>query len=396
MIRPILLLLAIAYLPLAFEGTIRANDVVRVRNREEFSQALREAQAGRTILLAAGAYRGGLSRRGPQGTEQRPIVIAGEDPARPPVIEGGGSGLHLSSPENVVLRDLVFAGAAANGLNLDDGGSPTTPARGIVLQNLAVRDVGPVGNRDGIKLSGVQDFRVENCRIQRWGSSGSGIDMVGCRGGLVQGCTFAEASGDSANGVQTKGGSRDIVIRRCRFEHPGGRGVNVGGSTGLAYFRPEPQGFEAKNITVEDCVFLGGLSAVALVGVDGALIQHNTIFRPRRWAIRILQENIDPQFVACRQGRFLRNVIAFRADECREVVNIGGQTAPETFEFAGNVWCCLDRPEETRRRVRLPVRETQGRYEAPPAFHDVESGDFRIRDRGPDDAGVRQPRERRS
>ena len=41
-------------------------------------------------------------------------------------------------------------------------------------------------------------------------------------------------------------------------------GVNIGGSTGRAYFRPRPEGFEAKDITVEDCTFVG--SGAAFVG----------------------------------------------------------------------------------------------------------------------------------
>lgn len=366
----------------------RGGEMVRVRNQDEFSRALNAAEAGTTILVEDGAYRGGLSRKGLRGTKEAPIVIAGADAENPPVIEGGPLGLHLSSPEFVELRDLVFARAAGNGVNIDDSGSADMPAHDVVLRRVVVRDVGPQGNRDGFKLSGLADFRVEDCRVERWGSSGSGIDMVGCRSGVIEGCTFVEA-GEFANGVQTKGGSRDIVIRRCRFENAGGRGVNIGGHTGLAYFRPRPEDFEAKNITVEDCQFLGR-TAVAFVGVDGALVQHNTIYRPRRWAIRILQENTDPQFVPSRNGRFIKNVIVFRSDECREVLNIGPQTSPETFEFQGNVWHCVDRPADSQRLVRLPVKEAGGVYDAAPEFQDEEHGDLRLPHRATDDAGVRR------
>ena len=94
--------------------------------------------------------------------------------------------------------------------------------------------------------------------------------------------------------MQAKGGSADILVRACRFEHAGQRAVNLGGSTGLPFFRPEPQGFEARDITVEDCSFVGSLAPVAFVGVDGAVVRHNTIYRPRRWAFRILQETRGP------------------------------------------------------------------------------------------------------
>jgi hypothetical protein len=289
----------------------------------------------------------------------------------------------------VELRDLVVAGATGNGINIDDGGSVDTPAQHVLLKGVVVRDVGPNGNRDGIKLSGLNDFRVEGCRVERWGSGGSAIDMVGCQRGVIAGSTFIDARGDQANGVQAKGGSSDIVVQRCRFERAGGRAVNVGGSTGLDYFRPAVGDFEAKTITVEDCEFLLGGSAIAFVGVDGAIVRHNTIYRPGRWAIRILQENTDARFVPSRRGVFENNVVAFRAAEVREFVNIGPNTAPETFEFRGNVWHCLDRPDATQRLVRLPGKETGGIYDREPKFKDAEKGELVIVGRKAEDAGVR-------
>jgi hypothetical protein len=366
---------------------------VRVANRDELVRALRAAKPGTTILVAPGKYAGGLSKGGLRGTKESPIVIAGSDAADPPIIEGGGSGLHLSSPEHIELRSLVFTAATGNGLNIDDGGSLDSPANHVTLKNIVVRDVGPRGNRDGIKLSGLADFRIDGCRVERWGSSGSGIDMVGCHRGVVTGCTFKDAGGDQANGVQTKGGSSEIVIQRCRFENAGGRAVNVGGSTGLAYFRPADAKYEAKDITVEDCEFLGGMSAISFVGVDGAIVRHNTIYRPRRWPIRILQENTDERFVPSRNGRFEKNIVVFRSDEVREVVNIGGKTAPETFAFAGNHWFCLDRPAATERLLRLPVQESGGINGVDPRLQDPERGRLSMAERPTDAAGVRpEPR----
>ena len=339
---------------------------VRVGTREELVAALANAKPGATILVAPGVYRGGVSQAKLRGTAERPIVIAGADATQPPVFEGGSGGLQLSSPEHVELRDFVIAGAGGNGLNIDDGGSRETPARHVVLRNLVVRDVGPEGNRDGIKLSGLDDFRVEGCRVERWGSGGSAIDMVGCHRGVIAGCTFLDARGEGANGVQTKGGSSEIVIQRCRFQDAGGRAVNAGGSTGLAYFRPVDASYEAKNITVEDCTFVRGGAAVAFVGVNGAVVRRNTIVRPGRWVFRILQENQDARFAVCRNGRVAENTIVFRSDEVRDTINIGGKTSPETFEFARNQWYCLDRPADTKRLVRLPVGETEGVYDRDP------------------------------
>ena len=366
-----------------------AEEVVRVKNRDELARALAAAKPGTVISVAAGMYRGGLGAANLRGTKERPIVIAGVDAKNPPLIEGGGSGLHLSSPEHVELRDLVLAKATGNGLNIDDSGSMDTPAQHVVLRNLVVRDVGPTGNCDGIKLSGLTDFTIENCRVEQWGSGGSAIDMVGCQKGLIKGCTIATARGEGANGIQAKGGSRQVVIEHCRFENAGGRAVNLGGSTGLPYFRPRDADCEARELTVRDCEFIGSSSAIAFVGVDGAVVEHNTIYRPKRWAVRILQESTDARFVPCRNGRFLNNVVVFRADELRQLMNIGSNTSPETFEFAGNVWYCIDRPADTQRLVRLPVAETKGTYGSDPGLKAPESGDLSIPGRTSRGAGVR-------
>ena len=372
---PLITVVALGFLPAPARA---ANErTVMVANTAELRQALAKAKPGTTIRIAAGTYTGGLFSQTLQGEPGKPIVLTAADPEHPPVIEGGTGALHLSSPAYVEIRHLVITKATGNGLNIDDGGSMSHPAHHLILQGLIVRDIGPQGNRDGIKLSGVNDFQIENCTIERWGSGGSGIDMVGCHQGKIVNCTFRHEGKLEASGVQTKGGSRDILVQRCRFEHAGGRAVNVGGSTGLAYFRPEAPGYEAKDITVEDCTFIGSQAPIAFVGVDGAVVRHNTFYRPMRWALRILQETREPGFVASRGGRFTDNLIAYRAGEMGQPVNIGPNTSPESFVIARNAWYCLD--DSARSRPKLPIEEVDGVYGTEPQFQDVEKGDFRLR-----------------
>jgi hypothetical protein len=213
--------------------------------------------------------------------------------------------------------------------------------------------------------------------------------MVGCHDGVVSGCTFRYRGDVEANGVQTKGGSRDIVIQRCRFENAGSRSINIGGSTGLEYFRPKVDGYEAKDITVEDCTFIGSSAPICFVGVDGAIVRFNTIYRPERYVLRILQQSQGSQFVPCRNGVFSNNLIAFRSDESRGTTNIGDGTAPDTFKFTDNHWYCIDRPDRSS-RLSLPVKETGGSYGTDPQFVNAESGQLRLKDTTPvRDAGVR-------
>jgi hypothetical protein len=361
------------------EPSDRAQSIeIKVSTRAALVQAVANAKPGTKILLAPGTYQGGLSFNNLRGEEGKPIVLAAADPDKPPVLEGGTTVLHLTDPAHVELHHLVITKARANGLNIDDGGSYDSPAHHVVLRNLAVRDNGGDANHDGIKLSGLDNFRIEGCTVERWGKRGSGIDMVGCHQGVIGDSTFREGDKVGANAVQMKGGSRDIAVRYCRFEDAGGRAINVGGSTGIPYFRPKSPGYEAKDITVEDCTFIGSAAPIAFVGVDGALVRHNTIYRPTRWVVRILQENQAPEFARCRNGRFTNNLIAFQNGEVATLANIGGSTSPETFAFAENFWYCLDRPERSQRANQLPTAENNGVYGQDPKFRDAASGDLQV------------------
>jgi len=364
------------FLPVALLLTILSAapagaEEVQVRDEAGLRAALAAARPGTRILLAEGSYRGGISFSNLRGQAGRPIVIASRDPQRPAVFRDGKTGLHLANPAHVELHDLEFTALSANGLNLDDGGQrEQAGAHHVVLRRLRVHDTGRGGNEDGIKLSGLTDFRVEDCVVERWGDRGSGIDMVGCHRGAIIGNVFRHTAPPGANAVQCKGGSSSIVVGGNRFLEAGGRGVNIGGSTGLQFFRPPLAGAgphaEARDIRVEGNTFVGGIAPVALVGVDGAVVRFNTIEKPGRWAIRILQENRAPGFVACRGGEFSDNVVVFDSNRWAEGgVNVGAGTEPATFRFARNWWYCADQPQ--RSQPRLPVAEAEGVYGRDPA-----------------------------
>jgi hypothetical protein len=365
----------IRVLAVAFVGTFSLASAadVAVRDAAGFRTALAEAKPGTRLLLAAGNYTGGFHASNLRGEPGRPIVIAAADPKQPPVFRDGNNALHLSNPAHVVLENLVLTQLKQNGLNIDDGGATSKPesAHHVTLRGLTISDIGGDGNNDGIKLSGIWDITVENCVIERWGTKGgSAIDMVGCHRGTIERNVFRHNNPEPGNctGVQGKGGTSEIAIRRNRFEHAGGRGVNIGGSTGLQFFRPAlvpgREQAEARDIRVEGNTFVGAMAAVGFVGVDGAVVRFNTIERPARWALRILQENKTVGFVACRNGQFTDNVILFESTRWSEGgVNIGGGTAPETFTFARNWWYCVDQPE--RSRPKLPTTEVEGVYGRP-------------------------------
>jgi hypothetical protein len=355
---------------LAGVAIVRAADV-RVANAAEFRAAMAAVKPGTRVLLAGGVYEGGFHFSNARGEAGEPIVVAAADPKNPPVFTKAKTGLHFSNPAYLELHDLVFEKLSDNGINIDDGANTGAGENGthhIFLRGLRSSDVGTNGNQDGIKLSGIWNFRVLDCTVERWGTGGgSAIDMVGCHGGIIKGCTFRhiEPAPPNCTGVQGKGGTSDIKITGNRFEHAGGRAVNIGGSTGRQFFRPpldEAQNHaEARNVYVEGNTFVGGTTPVAFVGVDGAFVRFNTVEHPTRWAVRILQETRAADFLPCRNGVFTDNVIVFDSAHWAEGgVNIGASTAPETFTFARNWWYCSDHPE--RSTPKLPVAETAGVY----------------------------------
>jgi len=354
----------------------------RVSDVDGLRRAFAAVKPGDRILIAPGTYRGNHYFKNVHGTKEMPILVAASNPDRPPTFAADNACLHISGASHLELRDLTLGGCRDNALNIDDAGNPDRPAHHITLKNLRISEVGPRGNVDGIKLSGVDDFSIVDCAVDRWGSGGSAIDMVGCHRGLLTGCTFRNGG---SNAVQMKGGSAEITVRDCRFTDFGERGINAGGNTGADSFRPPldkfpaKAKFEAKDIRVEGCTFVGGSAAIACVGVDGGTIRFNTIVRPEKYALRILQENAGEGFVPCRKVAVESNVIAFRSDRWGGV-NVGPNTAPETFTFAKNWWFCEDAPN--RSKPALPAAETDGEYGADPKFRDGKT-DFRLQPGSP-------------
>lgn len=352
--KPLLFLL-FALLPwLELRAAETAGPVVVVRDAAQLRAALGALKPGTTLRIGPGEYPGGQSVRGVAR-----LTVEALDAKNPPHFKGGSGGWHFSQCDGLTVRDLRVSGQRAGGLNFDDGGQSARPTRGVTLERVEVSDIGAQGNHDAIKVSGLTGLTVRDCVITGWG--GQGIDLVGCHQTLITGCRFTGKPGFSASaGVQIKGGSSDVTVEKCRFTKAGERAVNIGGSTGLSFFRPPGARHEATRVVVRDCVIEGGLCAAAFVGVDGAEFTGNTVLFPERWVFRILQETRGENFVPSRNGLVKGNRIVFRAAQMREVVNVGGGTAPETFRFEGNQWFAEDRPAASK--PRLPVAEKDGVY----------------------------------
>jgi hypothetical protein len=300
--------------------------------------AARAATPGTRIVLAAGTHHGSWYVEGLAGTATQPIAIVGDGEV---ILDADGAAevLHLSEISFVVLEHLVLTNAVGNGLNIDDGGTAETPSHHVVLRDLEVHDIGSGGNNDCIKLSGLDDYFILDSRVMRC-DAGDAIDHVGCHDGFIHGNYFADCVG---GGIQMKGGSSDILVHGNQFVDIAGRSINAGGSTGLEFFRPIDAPFEAARLRIEANVFVrSGAAAIAFVGCDACVFANNDIFDPQRWVARILQETVDARFVPSRDGLFVNNIVVFDVADLSTFVNVGPDTAPETFTFANNLWYATD------------------------------------------------------
>ncbi|MEO5916416.1 MAG: right-handed parallel beta-helix repeat-containing protein [Luteolibacter sp.] len=340
-------------LPLLLVAPLSAETLV-VKSPSELGTALGKLKSGDTLKIGPGEYAGGNSISGIAN-----LTVEALDPKSPPLFKGGTNAWQFSRCQGLRLRYLHCQGQTGNGFNIDDGGKRDEPVRGVVLEDLRIEDVGPQGNFDAIKCSGLQELRIERCEISGWG--GQAIDFVGCSDALIRECRITGKEGFSQHtGPQFKGGSSKIVIEKCIFKDAGERPIQVGGSTGIDYFRPPGAKYEAKDIIVRDNTIEGGTCACAFTGVDSAEFSGNTILRPTKWIFRILQETREEGFAPCRNVRIANNKITFRRAEVTTELNIGEGTAPETFRFEGNRWFAEDQPQASK--PKLPVEETGGLY----------------------------------
>jgi len=307
------------------------------------------------------------------GTASDPIVIRAER-EHEAIFRGGSAAIHLIKCHYVVIEGLIFEGQTGNGVNIDDGGDYDIPSKHITVRNCIFREMNTRGNNDFLKMSGIDSFLVEGCVFVNGSRGGSGIDFVGCHYGVVRGCSFDNAG---SSGVQCKGGSLRIRVEKNVFKNISQRAINLGGSTGLEYFRPPlpnpiVDAYEAADLEVFSNIFIGSLAPIAYVGSVGVKVYNNTFYEPEKWVIRILQENTTQGFLPCSNNEFRNNIIYLERDKTE--VNIGPNTNAGTFIFSNNLWF---NAQDSRWSPSLPVRD-RDQIIANPLFTDLANEDLSI------------------
>jgi PKD repeat protein len=299
---------------------------------------LYKTQAGTRINVRSGTYGAIGHIANIQGTSLNPVAIVADGEVIIDAAESG-NGMHISDARYLVIEGLTFQNTGVHGLSIDDYGDYSTPTQFVLLRNAHFRDIGSGGNNDCLKMSGVDNFYITGSEFEEC-NAGEAIDMVGCHQGVITGNYFHNVA---HNGVQTKGGSADVLIHGNRFEDIPWRAVNAGGSTESAYFRPLNASYEGARIQIVANTFLRtGSAPVAFVGCDNCVFANNTIINPRSYIAGIQEENADR--FAGHHGFFINNLIVFNTSDMDiwSYVNVGPGTQPDTFTFGWNLWFALD------------------------------------------------------
>lgn len=363
MILRILLPLAMLMMPVA-----HAQRVLEVGPGKTYSDpqaALLQAVAGDTVRLFPSSYAGNYYVSNIHGRPGAWITFEGTDKSS--VILRGIQSIQLSDISYVHIRRMTIRGQSANGMNIDDGGTFETPSHHLRFEEISFEDMNATGNNDMLKLSGIDTFEVDQCTFVNGSAGGSGIDMVGCHEGQIHHSRFV----NQGNSIQVKGGCRFVTIEKNVFINGGDRTLNLGGSTGLAYFRPAGINYEAADLLVHSNYFSGSQAPIAFVGSRRVQVSNNTFYNPTKWIFRILQESQDTSFfLSCANNIFSNNIIY--AQSVDPTVNIGPYTSSMTFDIRNNLW--YSARNTSWRGPALPVAETKGQYAVNPMLEDIANG----------------------
>lgn len=372
-LRPAQVFIFLMLFALAVESNAQTITIGDSGDFPTLSAAADSITPGDTVLFQAQFFDDGTQFLiGVSGTPDYPIILKSEY-LHGAIFTGGTESIHLSSCSHIVIDGFIIEQQTGNGMNIDDGGTYTVPAVNVSIQNCIFRDMNASGNNDMLKMSGIDSFTIENCQfINGSTGGGAGIDFVGCHFGTIQDCYFDNCG---TAGVQNKGGTQNILIRRNVFKNISQRALNLGGSTGLQFFRPplpNPiiDAFEAADLKVYSNVFIGCWAPIAYVGCVNTEVSNNTFYMPENWVIRILQETTVDGFLTCANNSFTNNIIYLPADITE--ANIGPNTDPTSFTISHNLWF---NASDASWQPSMPVTDPAILI-ADPQFSDIGAEDF--------------------
>ena len=325
--------------------------------------AVSEADAGTTISIAPGTYPGGPARSRLRGTKAQPIVLAGADPANPPGSPAARAACTSRPPSSRTARPGVCRSELQRNQpqRLGIGGFARARYRAPERRGARCRPCRQPRRNEALRRTRFPHRRLPRAKL--------GEQRVGHRPGRVpardhrrlhvcrRGRRLRQRRGNERGKPRHRYPPLPLLQRRW----PGGQCRRQYGTGVLS---PRPEGFEAKDITVRTASSSAACPPLPLWASTAPWCS-TTPFTVRAAGGADLARKRRPAVRRLPQRPLLKQRRSISSDECREVVNVGGQTAPRRLRLRGTSGIAsTGRPPQ--RLVRLPVPETEGTYDAAP------------------------------
>ncbi len=311
-----------------------------VQPGQDLGEIIARAAPGDEVIVWPGTYVG-ATVRGLVGRPDAPIVVKGLRPDEPPVIDGGAWGLRLLGARHVHVQDLVVRGSRIDGIEVAPG-EDGTASRDVRFERVRVEDVGHRAGRHGFSIVRAVDVELRDVRVAGW--TGSGIEIVGSHGVVVDGAELRGRDRGELLGIRLRAGSRGAIVRGVRLVEPGLGAIALGGRSRDADFpaddEPDRDGrrWEVVAPTIEDVLVVGGEIGLAFLGATRASINHLTIIDARRAAVRFARPRDDEAFGTVDASGLSRSLFAWRTEAAPVLVEVAPGATDEGLWLEENLW----------------------------------------------------------
>jgi hypothetical protein len=301
------------------------------------------------------------------------IVIRSADPDEPAVIDGWHQGIRLVRPRYVKIENVIITGASVYGIAIDAQETMFAVADGelnrqlwdchVKLENVVIRNTGPVGQRHALSCLGVDHVEIDKCRFEGWG--GAAIELYGCRNIVVTDCLFRGLPDYSQKfGIRMRAGSSLVLIDRCTFENAGTRVISIGGVTHPDQFIPPlpadapESGYEASRVRVRRNRIIGGDVIVTFDHCGQSTVRNNTIVQPRICVLSLLdtppQSQTATPLASTHNATFAYNIVTWGPGGLTRFAHESATVAHEGINLESNLWWSSEFSPTQANPVDLP------------------------------------------
>jgi len=306
---------------------------------QDWSKLSGRVRPGDEIVLMPGQHRP-VHLIDLKGTPTQPITIRSYLKDRPAYINPFETGIILTRPRSVIIKDLYIIGAKKYAILVEDDEITSDEdqqlevnsyrASNLQIINLTIKHTGPDADGGAMRFEGVEGLFIEDCTIEAWG--GIGIDVVGCRNVVISRCIL---KGDQdfvqKAGISLQAGTTNVDILSCSITKAGNVAIRVGGSALDKSFRPPLSNedkatvrYQANDVTIASSLVVGSDTSIEITDAKQVFVRQCTFSDPA-FNIFLITRYSDKQQIGSTSGVFIAgNLIVWEKSQ-----NVG------SFRFNG-------------------------------------------------------------